>query len=275
VRWNLADTFKLITGANRARVRASGVSYGTERDAGATDTTPFIGALWDFTPHSTFYASYAEIFAQQHQLDINGDFVGDLRGSNAEIGVKSEWLDGRLNTSFAVFRVRQENFAEQAGFAAGAFYHAGVDARSEGFELDVAGGIGENWLIAGGFTRLEIENPQGEPTLAYVPRSTLRLSTVWTDPQIDGLRLGATLRWQSGIERTQSLVLADGQPVVTRQDGYAVLGLMAGYRFGNGWDATLNVDNVTDEKYIASLYWADQGFYAAPRNVALSVGYRF
>ena len=39
---------------------------------------------------------------------------------------------------------------------------------------------------------------------------------------------------------------------------------MASYRFANDWDATLNVDNVTDEKYIPSLYW-DQGVLRAHR----------
>src|SRR5690606_40198534 len=56
-----------------------------------------------------------------------------------------------------------------------------------------------------------------------------------------------------------------------RQDSYAVLGLMAGYRAGNGWEATLNLDNLTDEKYIASLYW-EQGYYATPRSEERRVG---
>ena len=59
-----------------------------------------------------------------------------------------------------------------------------------------------------------------------------------------------------------------------RQDAYALLGLMARYAFAENWDATLNLDNVTGEKYIPSLYW-EQGFYGAPRNVSLSVSYRF
>jgi len=82
------------------------------------------------------------------------------------------------------------------------------------------------------------------------------------------------VRWQDDIAREQSLVLANGLPVVTTQPAYAIVGAMAGYRFGNGWDATFNLDNLTDEKYIPSLYW-EQGYYAAPRSVSVSVGYRF
>ena len=141
-------------------------------------------------------------------------------------------------------------------------------------ELDVAGQVGEHWSLSGGVTHLQVEDANGEDTRTYVPRNTLRLSSVWTTPGLDGLRYGVSLRWQDDIERTQSLVLADGSPVVTRQEAYAVIGLMAGYRSSLGWDAVLNIDNVTDEKYIPSLYW-EQGFHAAPRSVSLSVGYRF
>jgi outer membrane receptor for ferric coprogen and ferric-rhodotorulic acid len=80
------------------------------------------------------------------------------------------------------------------------------------------------------------------------------------------------LRWQDGIHR--EAFLADGAATTIRQDSYAIVGLMAGYRASNGWETTLNLDNVTDEKYLPSLYW-EQGYYAAPRNVSLTVGYRF
>lgn len=44
--------------------------------------------------------------------------------------------------------------------------------------------------------------------------------------------------------------------------------------FAPGWSATLNLDDLTDEKYLTSLYW-EQGYYGEPRNASLTVGYRF
>jgi len=49
---------------------------------------------------------------------------------------------------------------------------------------------------------------------------------------------------------------------------------MAHYDFTPQFSATLNVYNVTDRKYINSLYWA-QGYYGAPRNTSLSLNYKF
>lgn len=274
-RWDLADTFKLITGANHARVRTTGVGYGEPAASQEARTSPFVGAVWDIAPAYSLYASYAEIFAQQKELDVDGRPVGMILGSNAELGIKGEWLDGRLNASAAAFRVEQENLAEYAGFDTtnARSYYAGRDAVSTGFEFEVAGQAAEHWSLSAGFTHLRIEDADGADTRTYVPRNMLRVSSVWTLPAVDGLRFGATVRWQGDTERAQG-VLAGGEPIVTRQGAYAVAGLMAGYRFARGWDAVLNVDNVTDEDYIASLYWA-QGYYAPPRNVSLSIGYRF
>jgi outer-membrane receptor for ferric coprogen and ferric-rhodotorulic acid len=274
-RWDLADRFKLITGANHSRARGTGFSYGQPRETEASATSPFVGAVWDFAPAYSLYASYGEIFAPQSRLDLAGEVIAPIEGSNAELGVKGEWFGGRLGGSIAAFRVEQDNLAEFGGydFDSGRFFYVPTFAHSTGVELDVAGSLGERWSLAGGFTHLQIEDETGADTRTYVPRNLLRLATVYRVPQLRGLRLGASLRWQDDIHRDQGTT-ADGAPIVTRQEAYAVLGLMAGYRSTGGWEATLNIDNLTDEKYIPSLYW-EQGYYAPPRNATLTIGYRF
>jgi outer membrane receptor for ferric coprogen and ferric-rhodotorulic acid len=275
VRWDLADTFKLITGANRAQVRNDGRGYGDiARSSDESKTTPFVGAIWDFAQNYSLYASYSGIFAQQVETDIDGAVLDPIEGRSAEVGIKSEWFGGRLNTSAAAFRVEQDNLAKAAGFDTTTFrtYYTGEDARSQGFEFEVAGEIGDTWSLAAGYTHLDVEDDNGNDSRTYVPRSLLRASAVARITAVPGLRVGGSLRWQDDIFR--EAFLADGSSIRIRQDGYAVLGLMAGYRAGNGWEATLNLDNVTDEKVLASLYW-EQGYYAAPRSVSLTVGYRF
>ena len=275
VRWDLADTFKLITGANHARVRMAGTGYGTPKDSEVTRTTPFVGAVWDIAAAYSLYASYGGIFAQQTELDASGAPLEAIEGSNLEAGLKGAWLDGRLNASAAVFRVEQDNLARYVGFDvdSGRSVYAGEDARSTGIELEVAGDIGEVWSLSAGWTRLRIEDDAGDDSRPYVPRTTLRAAAVARVDAVPGLRVGGSVRWQGDI--WQPVVLPDGAPARVEQTAYAVVGLMAGYRLRSGWDATLNLDNVTDRRYITSLYSAGQGFYAAPRSVSLTLGYRF
>lgn len=274
VRWNLADTLRLTTGANHSKVRMDGIGYGAPKSTDASKTTPFVGTVWDFAPAYSLYAAYGGIFAQQTEQDASGTPLDPIEGRNLEAGIKGEWFDGRLNASASAFRVRQDNLARSIGFdpGTGRSIHEGQDARSEGVELEVAGELGDTWSLAAGFTRLDVEDADGNDARTYVPRSMLRASAVARIAAVPGLRVGGSLRWQDDIHR--EALLADGAAIEIRQDSYAVLGLMAGYRAGNGWEATLNLDNLTDEKYIASLYW-EQGYYATPRSASLTIGYRF
>jgi outer membrane receptor for ferric coprogen and ferric-rhodotorulic acid len=101
-----------------------------------------------------------------------------------------------------------------------------------------------------------------------------RLATSYRFDALPGFKVGGTLRWQDRIYRDQQAVALDGSEIFTTQGSYAVVGLMAGYDFGQHWSTTLNLDNVTNRKYIPSLYW-DQGFYAAPRSYMVNVRYSF
>jgi len=278
VRWNLADRFKLITGFNHTRVDTRGFSYGESNTVDESRTTPFAGAVLDLGRTWSMYASYGEIFSQQAEVDADNRLVGPIEGSNAELGVKGEWFDGGLNATLSVFRADQDNLAEYAGFDAGTgrSYYAGVDARSQGVELDVAGRLGEHWHIAGGVTVLDVEGANGQDVRTYVPRELLRLSAVVDLAAVPGLSLGANLRWQSAIHRDAVAYdeLSNATPLRIRQSSYALLGLMANYDINDQWSANFNLDNVTDEKYLGSLYW-EQGYYGAPRSATLSIAYRF
>ncbi|WP_156641599.1 TonB-dependent siderophore receptor [Noviluteimonas gilva] len=274
VRWNLSDSVKLITGASRTHAQSIGDSYGVSNSSDETKTTPFAGLVIDLAPNYSLYGSYGEIFNPQSELDENHQFVGALTGSNAEVGLKGAWKDNAINASIAVFRARQDNLAEFAGYYPGTFdsYYQGTNAESRGIEFDMAGRITDTWTLSGGITHMQLVDEDGQNTRDYVPRDTFRVATTVEIPQVAGLSFGGTLRWQSQIHVDD--VLPDGAPVRVEQDAYALLGLMARYEFADRWTATLNLDNVTDEKYYPSLYW-NQAFWAAPRNVSLTVAYRF
>nr|WP_309564298.1 TonB-dependent receptor [Methylobacillus flagellatus] len=59
-----------------------------------------------------------------------------------------------------------------------------------------------------------------------------------------------------------------------RQDSYAVLNVMASYDINRNWSTALNIYNLTDEKYLNSLYWT-QSYYGAPRNAMLTLTWKY
>ena len=268
-RFNVTDALKLVTGANVTRSSSSGVQYGLAHDYRETKATPYVGATWAFDGHHSLYASYGGIYNPQYQLDESGKVLDPVKGSNTELGVKGEWMDGRLNGSFAVFRVKQDNLAEAGGFntTVGTWYRA-IDATSTGFELDVGGMLAPGWELNGGYTQMRIEGPDGSAVRTYVPRKTLRVTTSYRLPALKALKLGTSVKWQSDYERT------DGT-VKTSQASYALLDLAATYEFTRQLSLTAKVENVTDKRYLNSLMWPNQSFYGAPRNGSLALKWTY
>lgn len=268
-RFNLTDALHWTLGGRLTRYESTGVSYGAAR-ASKTDGKflPYTGLVYDLSENLSAYASYATIFTPQTEADQNGDPLDPMEGVSVEGGVKGEFYQGRLNTTVSVFRAEQDNVAETAGTRPGTndTYYRGVDGvTSQGYELEASGELLPNWQLAGGYTQLSIEDADGHKALTYVPRQLFKLATSY---QIRDLKLGAALKWQGDIYRTSSL------DTEIRQKDYALLDLMARYQFTPNAYLVLNVNNVTNQKYINSLYW-EQGYYGAPRSLALTAGLTF
>jgi outer membrane receptor for ferric coprogen and ferric-rhodotorulic acid len=143
-----------------------------------------------------------------------------------------------------------------------------VDVSSEGLEAEVAGRINDYVDVVLGFTALKLEDDQGDDIYAWVPRRTVNLVLSSKLPIYPAVSVGLSGRWQSDIATIDSY---SGGTV--RQESYATLNAYA------EWDITpsaylrVNANNVTDEKYITSLYQV--GFYGAPSNYSVNVGFKF
>jgi len=278
VRLRPAEAWQVLVGANATWIDSEGVSYGAPRAKSENKVTPYLGVVYDLTPTFSAYGSYAGIFLPQTELRADRNRLDPARGSNLELGLKAEWLDKQLLGTVALFKSRQDNLASfdrtvddpndpnDIPFSA----YKGADTRSHGVELELAGAITPDVKLTAGYTWLEVEDAQGEATRTFIPRQLLRVAGSWQ--ALEALKLGASLSWQSGIYRDD--VAGNGMPVRTRQDAYALLDLMARYEFNKHWSATLNLENVTNEKYLTSLYWS-QSYYGAPRSASVSVDWKF
>ena len=140
---------------------------------------------------------------------------------------------------------------------------------SSGFELDFAGELLPGLQTSIGLTKFDIDGPDTDATAlvkGYTPDTIFKMAVSYEVPQLAGLTIGANYRWQDDISRIQS-----PEPlVVTEQKAYGLLNLMMSYEVSNQVSVSFNAGNVTDEKYLNSLYWA-QSFYGAPANYNLSL----
>jgi outer membrane receptor for ferric coprogen and ferric-rhodotorulic acid len=275
-KFNVTDDLKLTVGANALSYDLSGFSYGVIQEADATNkVTPYLGAVYDLNDMHAVYGSYTEIYNPQVEVDRNQNTLDPLQGKNYELGFKSEWFAKKLNTSAAAFYTTQDNLPVAVGQIGTRTINDAISAKTKGFELDASGELTDRLSINTGYTHLmSIKDEDGNNVKPFTPRRLARLTTVYKVPQIEGLKLGANVSWQSDVHVDITI------PAGTfrfKQESYTTVNLLANYEIDKHWSAALNLYNVTDKKYFNSLQFAGfgQAFYAAPLNGAATLTWNY
>jgi outer membrane receptor for ferric coprogen and ferric-rhodotorulic acid len=269
---NPLDALKVTVGGSLLSYELEGVAYGTDQIAKENNKfTPYVGAVLDLSNTISLYASYAGIYKPQVEKGVNLKPLAPLKGKNYEAGIKSEWFNKKLNSSFALFRTEQENQAQAVGTNGTITTYEGIQATTKGYEFDVSGELTDNLNINAGYTRLmSVKGDHDQNVNPFVPRHLVHVTTVYTVPSIENLKVGASLNWQSDTH-------VDIGTVRYEQDSYATLNLMANYKIDEHWSAAVNLYNVTDEKYLSSMRYAyaGQAFYAAPFSGLATVTWKY
>ncbi|HEY0288905.1 MAG TPA: TonB-dependent siderophore receptor [Pseudomonas sp.] len=269
-RFSLADDLHWIAGARMLSADGDGVGYGTPHDTRVHGkVTPYTGLVYDLDPQWSLYASWTKIFKPQYVLGTDGKLIEPLEGKSMEAGVKGSLLDQQLKLNAAVFKTEQANVAEATGEVVGSQYlYRGLDSKSHGLELEASGEALPGLEVAGGYTYVRIDDDNGDKVRKYVPTHSFRGSVTYRLPGLPQAKVGTRVHWQSATE------LDTNREV--RQSAYALVDLMASYDIDDHWSTSLNMNNITDRKYLLSLYQAAGSTnYGAPRNLTASVSWKY
>lgn len=264
-RWNLSDSLKLITGARVVDVDSDGSNYGKSKSTSYNnEVVPYAGVIYDLNEQYSVYASYTEIFDPQTKQDSSGNRLAPVEGINYEAGIKAELLDDKVNLSLAVFRTEQDNVASVAGMSGGTTFYKGEEGiTSEGYEVEVSGELLQGLQATAGYTFVDIRDAEDKHAVTYSPKHMLRASTTYRIPGLEQLKVGASMSWQDETRNG-----------IAEQDAYGLVNLMASYEIDRNWTLSANLNNLTDEKYLTSLYWS-QAYYGAPRNASMTVSWNY
>lgn len=278
-RFSITDDLKLLAGIRHTAWETNGLSYGKNKSRDVSDTTSHLGTVYQINDDINVYASYSETFAPQAEQDINGQTLDPINGDTKEIGIKTELFNDLMMLNVAIFDAEQENIAVADTINStpdNTVYRAAPGIQSQGFELELSGEVGFGVSANLGYTYTDIDvsdtfnsgNKDAQLVKDYTPKQVFKLAAKYDATFVDGLSFGMNMRWQDDISRVQN----DTPLIVTKQNAYALVNMMASYEINSQVSITANVNNVFDKKYVNSLYWA-QGFYGAPRNYALSLNW--
>jgi len=283
-RFSLSLDTKLLLGGRYNEFTTEGLQYGVDQSRDEGQFIPYVGVTHNVTPSTTVYASYTETFQAQNLRDRNFERLPALTGENAEIGFKTELSNGGALLSAAYFHVKQKNLAVGDGTvtnpntnAPEPVYRAAEGVSSQGIEVELSGELAEGLQGSIAATSFEVD---GDATVEdYTPENLFRASLTYRPAALEQLKVGASFNWQDTISRVQGVVgdsyVNAGETIVTTQEAYGRLNLMASYQFTDAVSVTLNANNVLDKKYINSLLWPTQGYYGAPRNYSATVRWNF
>lgn len=281
-RFSLLDPLTLVIGGRfsdysyKSRTTAPNPSP-TDWAQGAKtkgEFSPYAGLLFDVSKHVTLYGSYSDIFVPQTQKRVDGSTLEPRVGRQFEVGSKTEFFDGKLGATLALFNIRDTNRA-LTDTTNPNYYIAAGELESKGWELEVTGSPLPRWDISGGYTNLKTEylkhaTAQGQPVSFWYPKEMFKLWNMYRfgEGMLNGVSLGVGLvgATQSASGTSTSSVMARGQ------NGYVVTNLQIGYAINQNYKIALNANNIFDKTYYTRLGGTNTyNTFGDPRNYMLTL----
>lgn len=249
--------------------------------------TPYAAVTYDVTPDWTAYASVTEIYKPQNNYagpPESPTQLDPITGRNFELGAKGTVLGG-LNLSAAIYRIERKGEAVQdlRYGEDSRFYLPLGDITSQGLDLEISGEIQPGWQVYAGYTWNQNKNDR--ENVVYSALTPKHIFKLWTDYNLPGqlskwtVGGGVTVKSKHANTGTYWVWTDAGwtQPgFAIKQGGYAVWDAHVNYQIDDRWALALNVNNVFDKTYYATLGVPNGGnWYGEPRNATLTLRGQF
>ncbi|WP_373962689.1 ferrioxamine B receptor FoxA [Kosakonia sacchari] len=222
------------------------------------------------------YVSYSTAFTPTSFTDEYGKILQPMKGKQWEAGLKFQPEGSQTMYSASVYRINQENIATKVEPTDP--YRSIGEIESEGVELEAVGQLTDNLRLQAAYTYNDIRykkssaQEQGNRAV-YAPRNQASawLSYDVKDGVLNGLTVGSGVRYVNGIT-------SDRQNTHTLPS-YSLVDLAVGYDLSHvglkGLSAQVNVNNLTDKRYVAACNSLSYCYFGAERSIVGSLSYRF
>lgn len=272
------DIYEFKTKASVANSRPTNLAKSYDGES----LSPNVGFVWQPVDAHSFYTSYSKSFSPYGgrgniSIDpaVQDTSVYDAEpqyNEQYEVGVKSDWLDQRLNTEFSIYQITKDNIryrADPTNFPND--WSVGQQQKSQGLEFSFIGRVLDNVFVRGGYgytnakwnkdTRSNIAptNNLKDHTLANTSKHTGNLFVRYLPTEKVYGEVGATY--------VSSFYTSDAN--TAEIDGWTRYDAALGYK-DDRWGMSFSVNNLTDKEY-----WRSNSMPGMPRNYLLRVNYQF
>lgn len=233
-----------------------------------------VGAIYKASKNVNVYTSYIEGFEVQTNAYLGTTAYGGpfapMSSKMFEGGLKTEWLNGKLNASIAYFNIHQKNVLTDDPNDSNELKKQGANQRSQGVELEVTGRILPNWQINAGYSFIDANlKENGEKyRKENTPKHSFNFWTRYDVTQgalqnfgigIGGNYVGEKIAW---IDRSLTV------------PSYMVVDAAVYYKLKKV-QLAVNVGNVFNKTYWLGAFDYTRLFPGTPRNVMFNIKYSF
>lgn len=272
------DRWRITLGGRYDQVSVSNIDKinDTRSDLDKNNFSTRAALLYLFDNGFAPYVSYSTAFTPTSFADENGNLLDPMKGKQWEAGLKYEPEGLNSQFSASVFRINQTNIATKEEPTDP--YRSIGEIESEGVELEAISQLTESFRLQAAYTYTDIRYKKSSPEeqgkrAVYAPRnqaSTWLSYDVKSGP-LDSLTLGSGVRYVNGIasDRLNTHTLPS----------YTLVDMAIGYDLTNigikGLSAQLNVNNLTDKRYVAACNSLSYCYFGAERSIVGSVSWKF
>ena len=248
------------------------------RSYSSNSFSPSLGLVYDINDEHTVFSSYNKSFSPYGGSGYLGVSRSKTKVFNTdpsynqqyEIGVKSDWLDGRLSSTFSAYQIEHYNIRYQPDSENNPTeWVAGREERSRGAELSLIGKMFKDLYIRTSLGIMDAkitkdkENPKnighklsntakvnGNVFVRYTPSS----SKFYTELGLTHVGKRYFYSWRGDESTLDSFNRVDG---------------LVGWKYKK-INATLGISNLLNKKY-----WRSSAMPGAPRSATLRLNYKF
>ncbi|AZQ84367.1 TonB-dependent siderophore receptor [Colwellia sp. Arc7-635] len=260
--------------------------YNQESDYSYQDSgvTPRLAVTYLANSATSLYVNYSESFnptssSDQETVAQEGSLTPET-GKQVEIGLKKEWFDGKMLSTFAIYRINKENVVMSNPDFTGdndvvELLNIG-EVESNGFETTLVGDLADNWTITANYAYNDTK------VITGVIGDTI------TNSFGDGSRFVNAPRHQAGLWTRYDITdiassIAFGLNHVSEQMSLGDQKVKPFTVFDMSWTSriddvlfSVNVNNLFDKEYAVSGFSERNGhFPGSPRTIIAQMTYDF
>ncbi len=230
--------------------------------------------LYAFDSGISPYASYSQAITPQALSGADGNLLKPTTSEQYELGLKYQPPGTSSLYTAAVYDLTQKNVANR--IVQGSYYEPAGKVQSRGVELEARTQLTDRLTGIAGYTynhlRFKDAIDGNNGNTPYITPD--HMASLWAQYRADyGINLGGGVRYigkqWADNENTRRV------PSVTLLDLSARADLAAWGPELKGAYVQLNVNNLTDRKYVAACYGTGYCYWGAERSIVATVGYDF